>query len=365
MKLLNIIQCTNLAGMERASLRLMQSMGKKGHEFELVSLHPLGGLAGELEAAGIPAIGLRYGGPMGISVIPQLVKLFRTRRWDGVVMTGPHLCAMVAMRLAGRRGAFLAVHFHHRGVKSDGAWRLIYRLALSCFKWITFPSDFVREEACENLPAVRGRSMTIRYPQEVPVEPSEAEKMAARERMGLREGDFVVGNAGWLIPRKRFDVFLRVAAGVSAVRPEARFVIAGGGAEEAGLRELADELGTGGRVKWLGWQSDLSDFYAVLDAMVFNADRDTLPVTPQEAVAHGVPLVASLVHGGLREIFDDRLAGRILGEHDIEALVGQVVSIAADPAGARAAADVSRAHYRAISDPGVIAEQHEKLLIKR
>jgi hypothetical protein len=61
---------------------------------------------------------------------------------------------MAAMKLAGKRGSFLAVHFHHTGVKSPASWRTIYRMALERFGWITFPSDFVRNEALEILPRI-------------------------------------------------------------------------------------------------------------------------------------------------------------------------------------------------------------------
>lgn len=365
MKFLNIIQCSNLAGMERASLRLMQSMQDRGHEFELVSLHPLGGLAGELTKSGVPSKGLRYFGPLGISVILQLLKILRTSDYEQIIMTGPHLCAMIAMKLAGRRGAFLAVHFHHAGVKSNRSWRVIYRMALDRFDWITFPSDFVRNEACTILPALRDRSVTIRYPHEPPPEIDQNERLLARQRLGLGMDDFIVGNAGWLITRKRFDVFIKVAAKVLSTRPNAGFVIAGGGEEEESLKALAKEFGINDQIHWLGWLTDLSDFYASLDAMLFNADWDTLPVTPQEAVAHGIPLVASLVNGGLREVFDDRLSEKILHEHNIELLANQLLEIADNPEAAATEAAKSQQAFLAISNPTEIAIQHEKLLSVR
>jgi glycosyltransferase involved in cell wall biosynthesis len=364
MKILNIIQCANLGGMEQASLRLMKALQPSGMEFEVVSLHEAGALKSLTAEAGIALEGLHYWGPSGIGVIPALVSKLRTSMMEQVIMTGPHLAAMASMKIAGVKGAFLAVHFHHTGVKSPAAWRLIYRLALDRFRWVTFPSDFVRNEAMAIYPAIRQRSLTIRYPQDPPVPVDHARRVKARARLGLSEGDFVVGNAGWLIRRKRFDVFLRVASKVASMDPRAKFLIAGGGEEEGELKRLADELEISENIMWLGWLDNLNDFYDSLDVLLFNADWDALPVTPQEAVARGVPLVSSVLNSGLREVFDPSLSDRILAVHDESNLAGQILEIARNPMEAKRQAAVSRDHFMKICDPELIAEQHRMLLVE-
>jgi glycosyltransferase involved in cell wall biosynthesis len=364
MKILNIIQCANLGGMEQASLRVMLAMQSSGAEFEVVSLHKVGALKSLTAEAGIPLEGIHYWGPAGIGVIPALVSKLRTSMAEQVIMTGPHLAAMLGMKIAGVRGAFLAVHFHHTGVKSPAAWRLIYRLALDRFRWVTFPSEFVRNEAIALYPAIRERSLTIRYPQDPTVDVDHERRLKARARLGLSEGDFVVGNAGWLIRRKRFDVFLGVASQVASMDPRAKFLIAGGGGEEVELKKMAVTLNIANKIKWLGWLHDLSDFYNSLDVLLFNADWDALPVTPQEAVARGIPLVSSLLNGGLREVFDPSLSGRILPVHDESSLAVQILEIAKNPVEAKRQAASSREHFIKICDPKLIAEQHRVLLLE-
>jgi glycosyltransferase involved in cell wall biosynthesis len=351
--------------MEQASLRLMQAMKHSVTDIKVLSLHPVGGLGTLLDTAGIPTQGLNYWGPAGVGVIPQMFPILRQQKTSNIVMTGPHVAAMMAMKAAGVRGSYLAVHFHHTGVKPRWVWCLIYRLALDRFNWITFPSDFVRDEACEILPTLRDRSLTIRLPQSRPADISTDQRRKARIRFGIPENAFVIGNAGWLIRRKRFDVFLEVAARITTIFPDAKFIIAGGGEEEQALKSLAKSLGIDGNVIWLGWQQDLTDFWSVIDVLLFNADWDALPVTPQEAVCRGIPIVASLIHGGLREVFDDALAERILGSHDIDELVSQILAVRNDPDGSSRAAQVSRDHYLHLSDPSVIAAQHLDLLVNR
>ncbi|NJR43848.1 MAG: glycosyltransferase, partial [Akkermansiaceae bacterium] len=247
MKILNIIQCTNLGGMERASVRLMKSMQERGCDFSLLSLHPLGALKGDLDRANIPSVGLNYWRTRGIGVIRQIANQLRKERDAEIIMTGPHLAAMLGMKLARRRGKFLAVHYHHQGVKSPAVWRFLYRVALDRFDWVTFPSDFVRDEACALYPPLAARSLTIRYPNDPPPPITRDERAAARRAWNLADDAFVVGNGGWLIHRKRFDIFLRVAALVAAAEPKAHFLIAGGGEDEGKLKLLAAELGIADR----------------------------------------------------------------------------------------------------------------------
>ncbi len=365
MKVVNIIQCTNLGGMERAAVRLMQAMQPSGYDFSLISLHPLGALKGDLDRANIASIGLNYWGPAGVGVIRQVVEQLAKHRDAEIIMTGPHLAAMLGMKLAGRKGKFLAVHYHHEGVKSPAAWRLLYRMALSCFDWVTFPSDFVRDEACALYPPLLSRSLTIRYPNDPPPAITRDERNAARRAWNLADDAFVIGNGGWLIERKRFDIFLHVAAKVIKAEPKAKFIIAGGGEEEAKLKNLTDQLGIADHVIWLGWLEEMKSFYHALDALLFNTEWDALPVTPQEAVAMGIPLVASVANGGLREIFDATLAHRILKTHDLDALADQLIEIGRNPQLASERAESSRQHFLEISNPAKIAAEHMKLMTSR
>src|SRR5262249_4485352 len=135
--------------------------------------------------------------------------------------------------------------------------------------------------------------------------------------LGLPPEARVIGNAGWLIPRKRFDVFLRVAQNIAREEPNAFFLIAGDGPQAGSLRSLAWNLGIAQRIRWLGWKSDFTSFYRSLDLALFSTDWDALPRTPLEALGEGVPVVASAVNSGLWEILDEETYGFVFRTHDI------------------------------------------------
>jgi glycosyltransferase involved in cell wall biosynthesis len=127
--------------------------------------------------------------------------------------------------------------------------------------------------------------------------------------------------------RKRWDVFLAVAAAVLRRSPNSLFVIAGDGPERSRLESLAATLGVKDRVMWMGWTTEMDRFYSALDVLLFNSDWDALGRTPVEAAAHGVPVVASVAHGGLREVHRDGVDAFVLESHDIEELCGRILDL--------------------------------------
>lgn len=363
MKVINVMQGTNLGGMEQASLRLMLGLKERGHCTEVLSLNPIGTLGPLLDAHGIAAKGFPYLGKGGWRSFLLLKKELRGVQADALIMTGHHLLSMIAMGdlCAGRR--VLAIHFHHSGVKPNWQWRLIYKLACKRFRAITFPSDYVRKEAETLYPPVKRMSHTVRNPLSIPPLPVAGDRSKARIFFGIPEDAIVVGNAGWLIPRKRFDVFLQVAQRVAEEVPNALFLIAGDGEEKSRLDSLAEQLNIAGRVKWLGWQKDLTPFFQCLDVMLFNSDWDAMGLSPLEAMSYGVPLVASVQQGGLKEIVSNDEYGYLISTHDIDALAAKVIYLLQNPDKARSVALAGRQRVEDVSNPEDHVKKIESLLL--
>jgi glycosyltransferase involved in cell wall biosynthesis len=362
MKILNLMQCANLGGMEQASLRLMQALQRRGHSFRVLSLNPLGDLAPLLSQAGIPAQGLSYRGKGGWRSFPELRRQLKALRADGLLMTGHHLLAMLGLGQDLHENSVLTIHFHHTGVKPLWQWRMIYRLAGARFRAITFPSDFIRREAERIHPGVRRRAHTILYPIYLPELPTKAERASARAELGLPSDLKIVGNAGWLIPRKRWDVFLRVAQQVLRQRPKTLFVIAGDGPERDSLQKLAADLGISHAVRWLGWQQNMARFYHTLDLLLFNSDWDAVGLTPLEAMSYGIPVVASIINGGLPEIVGDRNGAVIIDRHDTDRLAASIDIFLDSHVRCQAAGDAGRDFVRQQFDPDKVAIKYEHLL---
>ncbi len=184
---------------------------------------------------------------------------------------------------------------------------------------------------------------------------------------------------GRLVPRKGFDIAITALAQL----PETELVIAGGpergrlsqDPEAARLRQLAEKLGVGDRVRWPG-QVSREDMPALLrsaDAVVCTPWYEPFGIVPLEAMACGVPVVASAV-GGLTDTVVDGVTGLLVRPHQPKELASRARRLIDDPALChaygtaghdravaryswdRVAADTLRAYHKLVPQTAATAE---------
>ena len=126
---------------------------------------------------------------------------------------------------------------------------------------------------------------------------SKRERLKAREMLNIPTEAFVIGGVGRLVPQKNFSLFLKVASNVLGGHPGVTFVIAGTGPLESQLREEATSLGIAEHIRFLGYVTDRVGLYHALDALMMTSDFEGTPMTLLEAMASGLPVVASAVDG--------------------------------------------------------------------
>jgi len=133
-----------------------------------------------------------------------------------------------------------------------------------------------------------------------------------------------------LIPAKGVDVLLRALALLES--RHWHLTIVGAGPELERLRELALELGLGGRVELLGLRNDLEQLLAAADLFVHPARwQEAFGLAVAEAMACGLPIVASRV-GALPELVEDQVNGILVEPGQPAALAEAIARLAADPA---------------------------------
>jgi glycosyltransferase involved in cell wall biosynthesis len=130
---------------------------------------------------------------------------------------------------------------------------------------------------------------------------------------------------------KAHEVLLRAAAILAPARPDLRFLIAGDGPRAAELRALADTLGLADRVEFLGHVEDVPALAGRADAFVLPSRSEAFPNAAMEAMAAGLPVVASAV-GGLLDLIDHGRTGLLVPVDDAGALAAAIDQLAADPA---------------------------------
>ncbi len=107
-------------------------------------------------------------------------------------------------------------------------------------------------------------------------------------------------------------------------------LIIGGGRREAEMRRLATELGLAGRVHFLGQRDDVPDLLSALDLFVLPSHSEGVSLALLEAMAAGLPVIASRV-GGLPEVVTDGENGLLIPPQDPQALATALERLLADP----------------------------------
>jgi glycosyltransferase involved in cell wall biosynthesis len=138
---------------------------------------------------------------------------------------------------------------------------------------------------------------------------------------------------GRLAPIKDHRTFFEAAAKVVAERPDTTIVVAGDGELRARLESDARTV-LGDRVRFLGWVHDLPALYGALDVVALTSRLEGTPVSLIEAAASGTPAVATAV-GGVAEVVRHRETGVLVPPNDPVAVAAQLLTLLADPHGAR------------------------------
>jgi len=335
-RILKILQCSNLGGMEQTAYSLIRSLSQRGSHFRIASPRPFG-LGGSLLREVDPiCISNNYRGRFGWRSFPTFRRRIRklAQESDYIWLTGTCASSLAAIRTLPQKKV-LGHHYHHFEDRYSAArWFLFYHAFCREMEVITYPTDFTRNEALRIAPWLRRQSHVVRYGYEVKWkdEPERLRRQAeARRALNLPEDAFIVGNAGWLIQRKRFDIFLHTAALIREKIPHARFVICGNGPLHTPLKNLAARLGITDQVIFTGWMQNPEQHYQAWDVCLFNSDFDALGRTPMEAAAHGCLAAASVRRGGLSEFLLHGTNGILLPRHDPQSLAREIVSLAEDP----------------------------------
>ena len=127
---------------------------------------------------------------------------------------------------------------------------------------------------------------------------------SARSELEIPADAFVIGGVGRLVSQKNFLLFLKVASNILKKYPEIRFAIAGTGPLDTILRAEAENLGISSRILFLGHVSNRQSLYHALDILMITSDFEGTPMTLLEAMASGIPVVASAVDG-ISEVCSD------------------------------------------------------------
>jgi glycosyltransferase involved in cell wall biosynthesis len=146
-----------------------------------------------------------------------------------------------------------------------------------------------------------------------------ARREELRSELGIPPGKALIGIVGRMVPIKNHRLFLEAARSMVDSGNPAHFALVGDGELRESLQLLAGEMGIADRVHFLGWKQDMEPVYAAFDLLALTSDNEGTPVTVIEAMAAGVPVVATAV-GGVPDVIRDGETGWLVPPGDASAL---------------------------------------------
>ncbi|AZC99742.1 glycosyltransferase [Pseudomonas chlororaphis] len=215
-----------------------------------------------------------------------------------------HRFKPIYIALLGTALPVIGVH-HAFGDYQRGSRRLfanLFRKRLS----LLGVSDAVRDDMRSCLPqwpAARIQTLYNRIDVEA-LQATQLPKAEARQELGLSPSAWIVGNVGRLHPDKDQATLLRgFAAALPGLPRESQLAILGSGRLEQNLKDLSRELGIADRVLFLGQVTEARRYFRAFDAFALSSDHEPFGMVLLEAMAAGVPLLATAC-GGAREVVE-------------------------------------------------------------
>lgn len=146
-----------------------------------------------------------------------------------------------------------------------------------------------------------------------------------RKELGIPLDAKVVLSVGEVNKNKNHKVGIEALAELND--PDVCYVICGCGPLMENHKELAQSLGVSDRVILTGYRTDVADFYKMADVFLFPSFREGLPIAVMEAMASGLPVVATSIRGS-SDIVKMAVNGVLLNPHDIEGFANAIDSFA-------------------------------------
>ncbi len=160
--------------------------------------------------------------------------------------------------------------------------------------------------------------------------PEETGGGGSRRELGLPEDAFVIGCVANLKAVKAQSVLLDAFRRIADVHPGAYLVLLGEGPDKAALEAQRSRLGLDGRVLLLDSSVEAGAVYRSLDLYVHPSSAEGFPNAVLEAMAHGLPVVATAV-GGVPELVEDAATGLLVPAGDRTRLAEAVLELAGSP----------------------------------
>ncbi len=339
----------DVGGQERLLVEMARHRDMARFDWTVVVLGGRGILAEALEATGVRVVALAEPAGFRLGLWRRLAELFRAEHLD-VVHTHDDRPLIYGMPAAWWAGVPKRIHTQHHGRLPGISWRqrfLIRRAARFADHFVCVSEDSARFMIEQGVAKERVRTIhngidLTRFAFQGPCD------------------DGPIVTVARLSPEKDVANLLRAAARVVAGDPQARFEIAGDGPCRAELVQLATELSLTDRVIFHGEVRDIPALLARARLFVLPSQTEGISLTLLEAMARGLPVVATRV-GGTPEVVEAGVTGMLVPARDPEALAQAILALLADRERGRQMGRAGRTRVENYFDIRTMTNRYEAL----
>ncbi|MBK8252336.1 MAG: glycosyltransferase [Polyangiaceae bacterium] len=375
MNKIRILYITNRfapAGAETFILNRLQVLDRSRFEPYVAALRAGGKLKPEFEKLGVPTIEMGDERQLDPRSIPNLYAFLKRERIQ--IVEAHVLWAILISRMVARAAGVPIIITNEQNMHSGAAAHradvrfsvdLTTRLSTAC----VYITHAAMKSFLEEPPKIlQGNPIRRRIPNGIDVQKFESiaariDRNEKRASLGIREGEFVIGNVGRLVPQKGQDYLIEAFAKVKKKVPNARLVIVGWGDFEPTLRSLAEKFNVANDVIFTGVRLDVAELLPTFDVFAFSSIHEAQGIAILEAMAAGVPIVSTNVDG-IPDMIKHEETGLAVPSCDPAALADGVVRVFNEPDLAKKMVVAARALLQTEFTVEAAARAYERLYIE-
>lgn len=269
-----------------------------------------------------------------ITAYKQLKKIVARERFDVIHCNTP--IGGVLGRLVGKKYKVSNVIYQAHGFHFyKGSPKLNWMLYYPIEKWLAHYTDTLITINQEDYELAKSKlrlrnNGQVYYVPGVGIDLSQyvlTKNKELRSSLGINEKDIMLISAGDLVERKNYKVAIQAIAETKL--PNVNYCICGKGPQEAELKDYAKNIGVADHVMLLGFRSDIKELLQVADIFLFTTKQEGLPRSMMEAMASGLPCVASKIRGNV-DLLEDSVGGYLCEPKDVETFAKYICMLADD-----------------------------------
>lgn len=154
-----------------------------------------------------------------------------------------------------------------------------------------------------------------------------SDRALRRQEFGYRNEQFMMFYAAEFNANKNHRILIEALARIKERVPSIKLLLAGRGALQTECRQLASALGVESMIDFLGYRDDISKLLPMCDLAVSGSLREGLPVNIMEAMACGLPIVATH-NRGHSELVEDQINGYLIDPRSVDGFVFRISQLA-------------------------------------